>query len=324
MNDSGSSSPEFNSKKWFQTAFAWTGTALPLCYFRILLMTLYSAIVQLLYTLETSAIVAFSKATSPNGVDSFGHVVLGSLIGFLLVMRMNASNARFWEGRSHWGSIINFFFNDTATTEIYTQDGQRLAELVAGYAVTLKQSLHGQRYLDESTPFLPKAVVDLANEFGNQPTAVAGAITAWVRRQSEAKVLDPEMTRHMESLTAELVNSQGGCEKIQKTPLPFAYVSLIKLLILVYLVTLPIVLCSRFGWWAPLLTAVLSLGMFGMEETSIEIEDPFGKNLNCIDLDVLTITIARDTGQLARKAPRLQTLLATDADVDTNAEGSSA
>jgi predicted membrane chloride channel (bestrophin family) len=76
------------------------------------------------------------------------------------------------------------------------------------------------------------------------------------------------------------------------------------------LITLPIVLCSRFGWWSPLLTAVLALGMFGMEETSVEIEDPFGKNVNCIDLDVLTITIARDTGQLARKAQRVQDALA--------------
>jgi predicted membrane chloride channel (bestrophin family) len=45
--------------------------------------------------------------------------------------------------------------------------------------------------------------------------------------------------------------------------------------------------------------AVLSFGMFGMEETSVEIEDPFGEQPNCLDLDTLTITIARDTGQLA-------------------------
>jgi len=75
---------------------------------------------------------------------------------------------------------------------------------------------------------------------------------------------------------------------------------MIKLLILVYLITLPMVTCERFGWWSPILVAVLSLGMFGMEETSVEIEDPFGINPNCLNLDVLTITIARDTGQLAR------------------------
>jgi predicted membrane chloride channel (bestrophin family) len=44
------------------------------------------------------------------------------------------------------------------------------------------------------------------------------------------------------------------------------------------------------------------LGMFGIEETSVEIEDPFGTAANCLDLDVLTITVTRDTGQLAHFA----------------------
>jgi putative membrane protein len=125
-------------------------------------------------------------------------------------------------------------------------------------------------------------------------------MSAWVKDQAVRGVINPEITRHLETQIAELVSAQGGCEKIQKTPLPFAYVSMIKLLILVYLITLPMVTCERFGWWSPILVAVLSLGMFGMEETSVEIEDPFGTNPNCLNLDVLTITIARDTGQLAR------------------------
>ena len=73
-------------------------------------------------------------------------------------------------------------------------------------------------------------------------------------------------------------------------------------MILVYLATLPLVICERFGWWSPILMAVLSLGMFGIEETSVEIEDPFGTSANCLDLDVLTITVTRDVGQLAQFA----------------------
>jgi predicted membrane chloride channel (bestrophin family) len=36
-----------------------------------------------------------------------------------------------------------------------------------------------------------------------------------------------------------------------------------------------------------------------MEEASVEIEDPFGTQPNCLKLEVLTITITRDSGQLA-------------------------
>ena len=47
---------------------------------------------------------------------------------------------------------------------------------------------------------------------------------------------------------------------------------------------------------------VVSLGLFGMEEASVEIEDPFGTDHNCLDMQAFTLTIARDAGQLARRA----------------------
>ena len=79
---------------------------------------------------------------------------------------------------------------------------------------------------------------------------------------------------------------------------------MIKQLILIYLATLPLVLCERCGWWSPLLILVVALGLFGLEEASVEIEDPFGKDANCLDMETYTLTIARDTGQLAvRKFP---------------------
>lgn len=306
MASSGSQRSERDGRQWFRTAFSWNGTALPLCYSRILLMVLYSIVVEAIYTQELWMGAVTAHPDGGSELDSFGHVVLGSLIGFLLVMRMNSSNARYWEGRTHWGTIINTSRNLARVGSHYTKEGEYLADLVAGFAISLKLSLRGSRDLAEAAPFLPPDLLGVADDFGNQPTAVAAAMTAWVRKNAVAGVLDPEMTRHCEAQIAELVNAQGGCEKIQKTPLPFAYVSLIKLMILVYLATLPLVICERFGWWSPILVGVLSLGMFGMEEASVEIEDPFGTSPNCLDLDVLTITITRDSGQLARFSDAMQ------------------
>ena len=36
-----------------------------------------------------------------------------------------------------------------------------------------------------------------------------------------------------------------------------------------------------------------------MEEASVETEDPFGRDENCLDMETYTMTIARDTGQMA-------------------------
>ena len=300
MDSKSSLSPVQQSRSWFRNAFAWTGTALPLCYQRIVLLVAFACFVQGIHTELWWNTSEASPLDSAFKLDPFGHVTLGSLIGFLLVVRINASNARYWEGRTHWGTIVNASRNLTRSGSTYTSSGKELANLVAAYAMTLKASLRGSRDLSEASPFLSEELMLAAEGFGNQPTAVAAAMSVWVREQAVRGVINPEITRHLEVQIAELVSAQGGCEKIQKTPLPFAYVSMIKLLILVYLITLPMITCSRFGWWSPVLVAVLSLGMFGMEETSVEIEDPFGTNPNCLNLDVLTITIARDTGQLAR------------------------
>lgn len=103
----------------------------------------------------------------------------------------------------------------------------------------------------------------------------------------------------MEDQLAALVNAQGGCERILKTPLPFVYVVMIKQLILVYLISLPFAVANISGWWTPILMAIIALSLFGIEEASVDIEDPFGKGENCLDMEVFTMTIARDGGQMA-------------------------
>jgi putative membrane protein len=49
----------------------------------------------------------------------------------------------------------------------------------------------------------------------------------------------------------------------------------------------------------PLVVAGLSLGMLGIEEAGVEIEDPFGTGPNHLPLEQICATIARDTADLA-------------------------
>jgi putative membrane protein len=84
---------------------------------------------------------------------------------------------------------------------------------------------------------------------------------------------------------------------------------MLKQLILVYLLALPFVLASHTGWWAPVLMAMAALSLFGIEEASVEIEDPFGTEDNCLDMAAYTLTIARDCGQMANHKDSSQLLV---------------
>lgn len=294
---------EYNRFSWWGTTFSLRGTALPRAAGRVLLFTAYTCIVQLVY--EAGADFGLIDVQHFLGIDPVAHAVLGSLLGFLIVFRMNASNARYWEGRSNWGQIINASRNLVRIGCEYAVNGRELAGLVAGYSICLRRSLQGHRDAAETEIYLSEDVRQSVETFGNPPTAVAAAISAWIGRQYRDHAVNDTTVRQLEEQLSKIVDAQGSCEKIQKTPLPFVYVVMIKQLIVAYLLTLPIVLCDRCGWWSPLLMAVVSLGLFGMEEASVEIEDPFGADENCLDMQAYTLTIARDTGQLARHAARL-------------------
>ncbi|MBA4187151.1 MAG: hypothetical protein C0467_03950 [Planctomycetaceae bacterium] len=288
---------EYNRYSWWVTVFSFRGTALPRALGRVAIFTLYTATIQ--FAVDVGVYIGWFTEHTSLSLDPIAHAVLGSLLGFLIVFRMNGSNARYWEGRSHWGTLINCSRNLVRAGSVHTSAGIELAGLVTGYSIALRQSLRGSRDLDEAAVYLPDAVLQTAKRFGNPPTAIASAISAWIAREYRAGVIDGVMVRHLEELLSRMVDAQGGCEKIQKTPLPFVYAAMIKQLILAYLLTLPLVMADRCGWWSPLLMAVVSLGLFGMEEASVETEDPFGKDGNCLDLETFTLTIARDTGQLA-------------------------
>jgi len=288
---------EYDRKDWLGTFFSFRGTALRRAGKRVLALTLYAVVVQAAYELGTSqGGFGFQHFF---GLNPAQHAVLGSLLGFLIVFRMNASNNRYWEGRSSWGNIINASRNLVRVGVAHTHSGDELADLVAGYVICLRRSLQGNIDTQETDFFLSEDLRRQAERFGNPPTAVAFAISAWIEREYRAGHLSAQLVRHMEDQLSKLVDAQGACEKIRKTPMPFVYVVMIKQLILVYLLTLPFAVGRECGWWSPVVMAIVSLGLFGMEEAGVETEDPFGTDENCLDMETYTLTITRDTGQMA-------------------------
>ena len=292
---------EYDRKDWLRAVFSYTGTALRHAWRRVLALTIYAVVIQTLY--ELAMLAGWANINDFFRLDPREHAVLGSLLGFLIVFRMNASNNRYWEGRSAWGQIINSSRNLVRAGVTYTPEGAELADLVAGYVISLRRSLQGNMDMEETEVFLSEDLRRQAERYGNPPTAVALAISNWIARQYAQGHIDSQIVRHMEDQLSKLVDSQGACEKIRKTPLPFVYVVMIKQLILVYLLTLPFAVGDECGWWSPVVMAIVSLGLFGMEEASVETEDPFGVDVNCLDMMTYTLTITRDTGQMATIPP---------------------
>ena len=234
-------------------------------------------------------------------LDPIGHTVLGVALGMLIVFRTNSSNGRYWEGRSHWGMLINQSRSLVRIGHVWAGPADDLARLVTAYVLAVKQVLRDDMNLEELAHYLPGRLYERICSVGNPPTRVARAIEEWIHEKQLIGKIDTRTAAVMQNLLNLMVDQQGGCEKIHKTPLPFIYASLIKMSLTLYVFSLPFVLIEKVGFAAPAIAALVALGMMGIEEAGVEIEDPFGLEPNDLPLEQLCTTIARDTAQLTKE-----------------------
>ncbi len=286
---------EYDRNSWWRIAFAWGGTVLPHVIFRVGLLTALALGVAYLYEFVPS-----NRDGSKPGLSELGHSVLGVALSMLIVFRTNSSNNRFWEARSLWGALVNTTRNLTRAAAAYAPPADEMARLIGAYVVMVREQLRGHPDPEVLRPLLPGRIVDRLRGAANPASILAGLMSEWIAERLRSGQLDPIMACRLEEEVAELLDAQGACEKILKTPLPFVYAALIKQILLMYLVTLPLVLVPRMGYLAPLVVAGVSLGMMGIEEAGVEIECPFGVDPNHLPLETICAAIGRDTADLAR------------------------
>ena len=154
---------EYDRYNWLATVFAFRGTALRHAAGRVAALTFFAVVVQIVY--ESMAARGGKHVDTIFGINPAEHAVLGSLLGFLIVFRMNASNNRYWEGRSLWGQMINASRNLVRAGVAHTDGGAELADLVSGYVITVRRALHGNMDTRETEAFLPEAAPPSGRSF---------------------------------------------------------------------------------------------------------------------------------------------------------------
>lgn len=288
----------YDPKQWLRITFSLRGTVLPRVLGRMVFLSLLAL-----------ALWGFQEVTmryqGPGlpAIDPLGHVLMGVAVGLLIVFRNNASYDRYWEGRKQWGGIVNSSRNLVRGAAAFVGPAARdLVGLVAAYALALKQHLRSNRDLAEIEPLVPKEVFAQASASANPPLAVAYHLSRWIHDRVAAGQIDTVTARPLEAAVSALLDHQGACERILKTPIPFAYAVHIKQLLMLYLVTLPLVLVPKMNWGAVLAVGVISFGLLGIEEAGVEIEDPFGDDPNDLPVEAICAVIARDTAAVADMA----------------------
>lgn len=218
----------------------------------------------------------------------------GLTLAIFLGFRNSTSYARYWEARTHWGTLLNESRTlvRQASTLVDSPDRVReLAMLLAAFVHALRHQLRGTAADDDLRRLLG---ADRAAELAPvryKPAMLLMMAGRWIgarRREGElATVLVPAMEAPLGRLTEAL----GGCERIASTPIPFTYMLMIHRTIYVYCVLLPFGLVDAIGTMTPLIVAFIAYTFFALEAIAQEIEEPFGTAPNDLALDAMSAAI---------------------------------
>lgn len=283
----------YDPKRWVKVTLAVNGTIIPRVAGRIGVLALLTVAV----LVAREAFPAFAEALKP--FKPLGHTLIGVALGLLIVFRNNCSYDRYWEGRKFWGGIVNAARNLMREAAAFTGNASGLTGLVTAYPLALKQHLRGNKDLEEIRSLVPASVLEHAASTTNPPNMLAYYMSVWVREQVTGGKVDTITAQAMEGHVRAFLDLQGGCERILRTPIPFAYAVHIKQLLMLYLGTLPLILVGELGWVAVPTVAAIAFGLLGIEEAGVEIEDPFGDDPNDLPLEAIGATIGRDAQALA-------------------------
>ncbi|MFN3197301.1 MAG: bestrophin family protein [Bradymonadia bacterium] len=282
---------DYPKSKWFPLLMSWKGTVLPRILLRVLVLVWIAV-----------GVVWWNKNYYRiDELDQLAHTVLGVPLGLLLVFRTNSAYDRFWEGRKRWGGLVNASRNLVRSATSYAGQADELYPLVAAYVVSLRQHLRREPSIPSLEGMLPDHLMKRLEGQSNPPMIIAQWMSDWVVQEVKSGKLNPDLARALESYIGEMLDHQGACERILKTPVPFAYVAHIRQLLSLYLATLPFVLVHRMDWLTVPAVFLISFGLLGIEDIGVEIEDPFGTDPNDLPLEGLCETIGANVKTLAEQ-----------------------
>lgn len=279
---------DYDPHTWSRHLFAYRGSVLRQIGYRVAACTLWAV----------GVVAAYKYAGKALAIPSTVHSLVGVALGLLLVFRTNASYDRFWEGRRMWGGIVNETRNLARFSRVLLGGASPIHARVVHWTVAFchasMNGLRGKRGLGRASSLLPAAEVDQVMGAQHAALAVAVKISEALFEARSSQLIGDQQHVALDNNVQLLIDYLGACERIHKTPLPFAYVVHLRRALVAYCLTLPFALVEPFGWGAVAGAVAVAYTFFGIEEIGVQIEDPFGTDENDLPLERICETIERN------------------------------
>lgn len=229
------------------------------------------------------------------------HSLVGFVLSMLLVFRTNTAYERWWEGRRLWGSFVNNSRNLALKLNAFLPKDNPAREtlriLITNYIFAAKEHL---RAGVPSEKLIPTGLynADFLGQKKHIPNNIMGGIYREINDLYTQKTISGDQLILLNYELQSFTDNLGGCERIKRTPIPYAYSLFLKKVIFLYVFTMPIGFVIEFKYWAIPIVAIIFYVFASIEVIAEEIEDPFGTDANDLPTDIIYETIKENLEEI--------------------------
>jgi len=267
---------------WFRRLFVWHGAVLSNILFRLSLNLGMSIVA--VFSVQAYEALGIRLTLAPFSL-------LGIAIAIFLGFRNSASYARFNEARLLWGSLLITHRSLLRQVKSLMADAPlaiaQFSQLQIAFSYALKHQLRGEDATADMRRLLPTEVA--AEVLGTRSPAnrLLLLMGKWLGEQRQAGRVSDMLFHSIDNNLNELSHVLGGCERIAKTPIPFAYSLIVHRTFYLFCTLLPFALAPELGYMTILVSVFISYTFISFDALAEELEDPFGVADNDLPLTAM-------------------------------------
>jgi ion channel-forming bestrophin family protein len=293
MNHKDSLQNQHEYENFLKSALALKGSVTPKVMKKVGFMVGYTSFVSYLCHLFPSMVL-------PVGPFEYG----GLIMGLILVFRVNAGYDRWWEARKLWGNIVNQSRNLAVILVNYTHHEShdwiiKITKMISALPYFMKDNLRHQTNFEYLYHHIDADTIQSLKEAKHRPVMLASFIAHELQMARNHHGLDSFAFLRAQEQIERIVDAQGACERILKTPMPFVMAVKSRRFILFFFLMLPFALADLSFFLSPLIAGIVSYAIFSLDQIGIELQNPFSEsNLSHLPLDTICRTIDKNIKEI--------------------------
>lgn len=230
------------------------------------------------------------------------HSLLGIVLGLFLVFRTNSAYDRWWEGRKLWGSMVNNTRNLAHKLAAFLdqtdkENREYFTRMIPNFVISVREHLRQGVKMADLEP-VGDGFAKTMEGSNHIPNRLSSMMYQRINSLYKKNVLTGDQLFLLDRELKEFSEILGACERIKNTPIPYSYSMYLKKFIFIYIITLPFGFVTSMGYITIAVVFLISFVILSVELIAEEIEDPFGRDVNDLPTDELSVKIKENVREI--------------------------